>query len=415
VGRGVQALRSRLGVSTRPEAAEGRPAPKASARDANEQSMVGPVNEPKPRVAIVFGGRSSEHAISCITAGSVLRAIDRERYDVVPIGVTVDGRWVLERDEPERLAISDGQLPEVDEKGTAVVLANDPDNHALVAFDPVDVPRTLGDVDVVLPLLHGPYGEDGTLQGLLEMAGVRYVGAGVLASAVGMDKHYAKVIYQAHGFAVAPYTVIQPRDWERDRFACAESVASLGWPVFVKPARGGSSIGITKVNARSGLEAAVEEARRFDPKVIVEAGVADARELECGVLQGLNGADPEASVIAEIACDSEVEFYDFDTKYLEGSEEHVTLTMPAELPAEQTTRIRGLAVKAFEAIGAEGLARVDFFLRPDGTVLLNEINTMPGFTPASAFPRMWAASGLDYPALIDRLIQLALQRPTGLR
>lgn len=377
--------------------------------------MVGPVNEPKPRVAIVFGGRSSEHAISCVTAGSVLRAIDRERYDVVPIGITVDGRWVLERDEPDRLAITDGRLPEVDEKGTGVVLANDPENHALVAFDAVDVPRTFGDVDVVLPLLHGPYGEDGTLQGLLEMAGVRYVGAGVLASAVGMDKHYAKLLYQAQGFTVAPYTVIHAKDWERDPAACAESVASLGWPVFVKPARGGSSIGITKVSAPSGLAHAIEEARTYDPKVIVEAAVKDARELECGVLQGLDGADAEASVVAEIACDSEVEFYDFETKYLVGSEEHVELILPAELPDGQTERIRDLAVRAFETIGAEGLARVDFFLRPDGQIFLNEINTMPGFTPTSGFPRMWAASGLDYPALIDRLIQLALQRPTGLR
>ncbi len=370
-------------------------------------------NGPKPRVAVVFGGRSSEHAVSCLTAGSVLRAIDHDRYDVVPIGITLDGRWVLEREEPERLAIEGGRLPEVDEKGTAVVLANDTDN-GLVALDAATGPATLGQVDVVFPLLHGPFGEDGTLQGLLEMAGVRYVGAGVLSSAIAMDKAYAKLVFQANGFPVAPYTVLEPGAWDRDHSACEEAVASLGYPVFVKPTRGGSSIGITRVNRPSDLANAVEKARQFDPKVLVESAVESAREIECGVLESLDGGPPEASPVAEICYDREFEFYDFEAKYLD-DEAHVDLRLPADLPSDVERQVRQLAVTAFKAISAEGLARVDFFLRADGTVLLNEINTMPGFTPYSMFPRMWDAAGLDYPALVDRLLQLALRRPTGLR
>ncbi|REF35234.1 D-alanine--D-alanine ligase family protein [Thermasporomyces composti] len=367
----------------------------------------------KPRVAVVFGGRSSEHAVSCVTAGSVLRALDRDKYDVVPIGITTDGRWVLERDEPERLVIQAGRLPEVDEKGTAVVLAND-DERGLVCLDPAAGPTALGRIDVVFPVLHGPFGEDGTLQGLLEMAGVRYVGAGVLASAVAMDKHYAKLILQANGFPVAPYTVITRRAWETDRAACQEAVDSLGYPVFVKPARGGSSIGITKVRQRADLPEAVEEARRYDPKVVVEAAVLNAREIECGVLESLDGGRPEASVVAEICYDTEYEFYDFQAKYLD-DETHVDLRLPADLEPSVAQEVQDMAIRAFEALSVEGLARVDFFLREDGTLLLNEINTMPGFTPYSMFPRMWAASGLDYPSLVDRLVQLALRRPLGLR
>jgi D-alanine-D-alanine ligase len=375
-----------------------------------------PEEEParKPRVAIVFGGRSSEHAVSCVTAGSVMRAIDRSRYDVVPVGITLDGRWVLERDEPERLAIAGGQLPEVDEKGQAVLLMHDASRGSLVTLDAGDVPSTLGDVDVVFPLLHGPFGEDGTLQGLLEMASIRYVGAGVLSSAVSMDKHYLKMVFQAHGLPVAPYAVLQPGEWEHDRPACAESVASLGYPVFVKPARGGSSIGISKVSGPAELEYAVEHARQFDPKVIVEASVDGARELEVGVLQSLDTRPvPEASVVAEIKVDGTRDFYDFEAKYV--SDEDVELVVPAELEPGEEESVRSMAVQAFEAVSAEGLARVDFFLRPDGLVVLNEINTMPGFTPLSMFPRVWAASGVDYPELVDRLIQLALRRPTGLR
>lgn len=361
----------------------------------------------------MFGGRSSEHAISCATAGSVLAAIDRDAYDVVPVGISTEGRWVLEADDAERLAITDGKLPEVDPHGAGVVLASDPGSRELVVSEPGQVPRTLGEVDVVFPLLHGPWGEDGTIQGLFEMAGVRYVGAGVLASAVGMDKHYMKLVFQAHDLPVIPYVVIKPREWEHDKLACLNRVDSLEFPVFVKPARGGSSLGISKVSDRTDLATAVEEARQLDPKVIVEHAAVGAREIECGVLEGYDGAAPQVSVVAEIKVDQTYEFYDFEAKYL--GDEHVELVVPADVPGEVAERIRGLAVEAFESIGCEGLARVDFFYTPSGEVLVNEVNTMPGFTTRSMFPRVWAASGLDYPALVDRLIQLALRRPTELR
>jgi D-alanine-D-alanine ligase len=368
----------------------------------------------KPRIAVVFGGRSSEHAVSCATAGSVLAALDAGRYDVVPVGITRDGRWVLESADPARLAItSPDRLPEVDGSRSTVALSRQDEASDLVVHEPGAVPRTLGEVDVVFPLLHGPWGEDGTLQGLLEMSGVRYVGSGVLASAVGMDKHYMKVVLASHGLPVLPYTVITPAGWEADRAACAESVASLGYPVFVKPARGGSSIGISKVHGPDELDAAVEEARRHDPKVLVEVSAEGGREVECGVLQGFGTNPADTSVVAEISVDPAHEFYDFAAKYL--PEEQTRLDVPADLPDPVAARIRELSAQAFEVLSCEGLARVDFFVLPDDRVVINEINTMPGFTPSSMFPRMWAATGLDYPALVDRLVQLALHRGTGLR
>jgi D-alanine-D-alanine ligase len=368
----------------------------------------------KPRIAVVFGGRSDEHAISCVTAGSVLRAIDGDRYDVVPVGITHDGRWVLESGDPERLAITSAdKLPEVDGSRASVAIAQQDTASEVVVHEPGAVPRTLGEVDVVFPLLHGPWGEDGTIQGLLEMAGVRYVGAGVLASAVGMDKHYMKVILQSHGLPVLPYTVITSRDWRRDHPAAVETVDSLGYPVFVKPCRGGSSIGISKVHSSDELDAAVEEAARHDPKVLVEVAAEGGREVECGVIQGFGDNPPDASVVAEIVVAGDHEFYDFAAKYL--PEESTTLTVPADLADDVTDRIRQLSVEAFEVLSVEGLARVDFFVLPDDRVVVNEVNTMPGFTPSSMFPRMWDASGLPYPQLVDRLIQLALHRDTGLR
>jgi D-alanine-D-alanine ligase len=368
----------------------------------------------KPRVALVFGGRSGEHPISCITAGSVLAAIDRDRYDVVPVGITTDGRWVLESGDPERLALTaPDKLPSVDVGAAPVALSHGSRGSELTLSEPGEVPRALGEVDVVFPLLHGPWGEDGTIQGLLEMSGVRYVGAGVLASAVGMDKHYMKIVLQAQGLPVLPYTVITPRGWERDKSACLEAVHSLGYPVFVKPARGGSSLGISKVHDRSGLEAAVETAREHDPKVLVEVAAEGGREIECGVIGGFGDNPPDTSVPAEIRIAGEHEFYDFAAKYL--PEEQTSLDVPADVPESVTRRVQELAAAAFEALGCEGLARVDFFLLPDDRLVINEINTMPGFTPSSMFPRMWAATGLDYPALVDRLVQLALQRDTGLR
>jgi D-alanine-D-alanine ligase len=367
----------------------------------------------KPRIAVVFGGRSSEHAISCITAANVLQVIDRDKYDVVPVGITTSGHWVLESGDPEHLSISDGKLPEVDVTAMPVVFSGD---RELVVHEPGEVPNTLGEVDVVFPLLHGPWGEDGTIQGLLEMSDIRYVGSGVLASAVGMDKHYMKVVFAAAGLDVTPYVVIRDRDWSRDPQACREAVDKLGYPVFVKPARGGSSLGISKVNSLDELDEAVAEARAHDPKVLVEAAAKSPREIEVGVLGGLNNAPATASVCGEIAVSGGGhEFYDFETKYLPEGDEFAALSIPAELPEDIAAEIRAQALTAFDAIEAEGLARVDFFLDADQRVIINEINTMPGFTPKSMFPQLWAASGIDYKELVDRLLTLAMTRATGLR
>src|SRR6478672_11910985 len=379
--------------------------------------MVEPMTEPtpnrKPRVAVVFGGRSSEHGISCVTAGSVLQAIDRDAYDVVPVGIATDGRWVLESGDPERLRIeSADKLPTVDGAGAPIALAQHVGSTDLVVTEPAQPPRTLGEVDVVFPLLHGPWGEDGTIQGMFEMAGVRYVGAGVLASAVSMDKAYMKVVLQAAGLPVMPSVTVTAREWERDAQECRERAGTLGYPLFVKPARGGSSFGISKAHDASELDECIEEALRHDPKVLLEVSAEGAREVECGVLQALDGS-PETSVPAEIRVTGDHEFYDFAAKYL--PEEATELDVPANLPPGKAEEMQALAARAFEAVGCEGLARVDFFVMPDGSLVVNEINTMPGFTPTSMFPQMWAATGVDYPALVDRLIQLALRRDTGLR
>ncbi len=369
----------------------------------------------KPRVAVLFGGRSSEHAISCVTAGSVLEAIDRETYDVVPIGIAKDGRWVLESGDSSRLAIGGpDELPEVDASLPVLSIAQDGGAGSMVVHEPGAVPHALGHVDVVFPVLHGPFGEDGTIQGLFEIADVRYVGSGVLASSVGMDKHYMKVVFAGAGLPQLPYVVLTDRQWSRDPERCRAEVDALGYPVFVKPCRGGSSIGISKVRSREELDAALEEARRWDPKVVVEAAAGEgAREIECGVLESLGGAAPETSVVAEITVEGDHDFYDFAAKYL--PEEATRLDVPADLEDRVADEVRRLSAAAFEALSCEGLARVDFFLLEDGRVVLNEINTMPGFTPTSMFPRMWDASGLPYPDLVDRLLQLALRRRTGLR
>jgi D-alanine-D-alanine ligase len=358
----------------------------------------------KPRVAVVFGGRSSEHAISCVSAGSVLGAIDRSRYDVVPVGISREGRWVLVKDDPELLSIRGRELPSVDPSGTALALPGDPTAGGLVVLDPGQVPRELGDVDVVFPLLHGPYGEDGTIQGLLEMAGIPYVGAGVLASAVALDQEYMKVVLAARGLPVGRYAVHRV-DGE------VPDVTALGFPLFVKPARGGSSVGISRVSDAADLPAALALAHEHDPKALIEQGLV-GREIECAVLEGVNGGPAEASVPGEIrVVGAGHEFYDFEAKYLD---DVVELDAPADLPAGVTESVRSLACQAFEALGCESLARVDFFV--DGeTVVVNEVNTMPGFTPKSMFPMLWAASGLGYPALVDRLVTTALARRPGLR
>lgn len=365
------------------------------------------------RVAVVFGGRSSEHAISCVTAGSVLQAIDRDKYDVVPIGIATDGRWVLEADDPQRHRITGpGQLPAVDGSRSPVALAPTSEGTGLVVSEPAETPRALGEVDVVFPLLHGPWGEDGTIQGLFEMSDVRYVGSGVLASAVSMDKAFMKVVLKDAGLPVMPSVTVTAREWKADPQAVRERVAELGYPLFVKPARGGSSIGIAKAHTPDEIDKAVEGALEHDPKVLVEVSAEGAREIECGVLEALDGG-VETSLPAEIRITGAHEFYDFEAKYL--PEEHTELDVPAVLPDGVEERMRAMAAAAFTAVGCEGLARVDFFLMPDGSLVVNELNTMPGFTPLSMFPQMWAATGVGYGELVDRLLTLALQRDTGLR
>jgi D-alanine-D-alanine ligase len=366
----------------------------------------------KPTVAIVFGGRSSEHAVSCATAAGVMRAIDRDVYDVLPIGIAKDGRWVVVSDDTGALELLPGHLPEVDGSGAAVLVPLSTTERLIRVLEPGAPPTALGEVDVVFPLLHGPFGEDGTIQGLLELGDIRYVGSGVLASAVMMDKHYMKIVFTGHGLPVGPYVVITDREWQRDPAASMDAVAVLEWPVFVKPARAGSSMGITKVSEPEALRAAIEFAREHDPKVIVESGIV-GREIECGVLEGRDGAPPRTSEVGEIQVVQGHDFYDFEAKYLAGAD--VDLSCPAKVPDEVAEEVRRIAAAAFQAAGCEGLARVDCFYTEHGDVLLNEINTMPGFTPQSMYPRMWAASGLAYPDLIDELIQLALVRRTGLR
>jgi D-alanine-D-alanine ligase len=364
---------------------------------------------------VVFGGRSTEHAISCASAGLVLSAIDPERYEVLPIGITTDGRWVLTSGDPARLALSGsgGALPSVESVavGGAEIV---PVSGALQVREPGEVPRDLGEVDLVLPLLHGAYGEDGTLQGLLEMTGTRYAGAGVLASAAGMDKEYMKLILSARGLPIVRHVVVHDRSWSTglvERKRVLDEIAELGWPVFVKPARGGSSIGIFRVTGPADLEAAIEAARAHDPKVLAEEAV-DGMEIECAVLEGLDGGPPQASLPGQVLVDERSEFYDFEAKYLASQ---TTMRIPAPVPVAVAERIRQLACAAFDALSCEGLARVDFFYTTGGKVLVNEINTMPGMTPASAFPMMWAATGLPLPQLIDRIIQTALRKRPGLR
>ncbi|WP_181802281.1 D-alanine--D-alanine ligase family protein [Streptomyces shenzhenensis] len=370
----------------------------------------------KPRVAVVFGGRSSEHGISMVTAGAVLSAIDRTKYEVLPIGITREGRWVLTADDPDRMAITERRTPEVADLAESaeggVVLPVDPANREVVYSEPGSVPKALGEVDVVFPMLHGPYGEDGTLQGLLELSGVPYVGSGVLASAVGQDKEYMKRVFASFGLAVGPYLVIRPREWRQNESAARKRIVDFagehGWPLFVKPARAGSSIGITKVDGLSGLDEAIAEAQSHDPKILIEAAVR-GREIEVGVLEFEDG--PRASVPAEIPPPSEHAYYDFEAKYIDSTPGIV----PAPLTPEETAEVQKLAVDAFEAASCEGLVRADFFLTETGEFVINEINTMPGFTPISMYPQMWQATGVAYPELIDRLIQAALNRSTGLR
>ena len=345
------------------------------------------------RVAVVYGGRSSEHAISCVSAGSILRHLDPQRFEVIPVGITRDGSWLREDADPSQLAISDGRLPEVSGH-TATPLA-------LAA-------EILASVDVVFPILHGPYGEDGTIQGLLELAGLPYVGAGVFASAAGMDKEFSKKLMGAAGLPIGDYVVLRPKQ----AAPTSEEIERLGFPMFVKPARGGSSIGVSRVLDVTELPEAIAEARRHDPKVIIEAAI-DGREVECGVLEFPDGS-VKASAIGEIRVavgGRDDSFYDFETKYLDDAAE---LDVPAKVDDDTADVLRELAIRTFNSLDCQGLARVDFFLTKDGPVV-NEINTMPGFTTISMYPQMWSASGIEYDTLVGTMVETALARGTGLR
>ncbi|HJQ46381.1 MAG TPA: D-alanine--D-alanine ligase family protein [Amycolatopsis sp.] len=357
----------------------------------------------KTRVAVVFGGRSSEHTISCVSAGSVLANLDPERFEIVPIGITREGGWVLGTSDPRALEIRGRELPSVSE-GKALVLAGDPTRTELVGIDAGT--DALGGVDVVFPVLHGAFGEDGTIQGLLELAELPYVGAGVLASAAAMDKEYAKKLLAAEGLPVGTYAALRRNQSTVD----VEDRERLGLPVFVKPSRAGSSIGITKVTAWDQLDDAITHARETDPKVLIEAAVV-GREVECGVLEFPDGR-VEASLPAEIRVLAEDKWYDFETKYLG---EDAELDIPAKLDDAVTERLRALAVEAFRALDCQGLARVDFFVGEDGELTINEVNTMPGFTTTSAYPKMWAVTGMDYRSLLTTLVETAVARGTGLR
>jgi len=367
----------------------------------------------KIRVALFFGGRSSEHGISCATAGGVLGAIDRTKYEVVPIGITPDGILTLQPDDPTGLTLA-AELPVVRDNGTRVFLPESAATREFTVQDVDGTTRSLGEIDIAFPILHGPFGEDGTIQGLFELVGLPYVGNGVLASALGMDKHFTKTVLAGAGIEVAPWVTVtrarlaqdagdgssgHDRPWRR-------RMEALGLPVFVKPARAGSSVGVTKVKSWDDLDAALDVAFAEDHTVLVEQTIV-GREVECAVLQGRDDAAPRVSVAGEIVLTTR-EFYDFDAKYHDAP--GVELVCPADLPAGDLAEMQRIAARAFEAIGGAGLARIDFFFTGEGFVL-NEINTMPGFTPISMFPACWLASGVSYPELIDELIQLGLTTP----
>ena len=367
----------------------------------------------RPRVALIFGGDSSEHGVSCLTAASVMSAIDHTRYEVIGLGITPSGRWTqVSPDEVRAMTVVDGTLPSVSEDNPDAVLMRTAHGCQVGTREGESLSQ-VRDVDVAFALLHGPFGEDGTIQGMFEMVGVRYVGAGVAASAIGMDKHVMKMVLAAAGIPMGPYTIVQPHEWTADPDSAITAASALRFPVYVKPARGGSSLGISRVTAPEGLGAAIVAARQYDPKVIIEQGFIDVREIECAVLGSPGDAAPRTSLLGEIRMHTEDAFYDFDAKYL--PEEQVSLLVPAQVDDALEARVQELASRTFRAVGCEGLARVDTFVTPDGEVFVNEINTMPGFTKFSMFPMLWQASGIEYPELIAELIRLAIARPLGLR
>jgi D-alanine-D-alanine ligase len=360
------------------------------------------------RVGVLFGGRSGEHEISLISARSVMRVMDPEKYEVVPIGITKEGRWLASGDPMAALSQGDEGL------SRPVALLGDPACRGVVSLkelEPHLARALLAELDVVFPVLHGPYGEDGTVQGLLDLAGIPYVGAGVAASALGMDKVLFKDVMRAHGIPVVQYIVVKRKEWERDPEGVLDRVEQeLGYPVFTKPANLGSSVGVNKCRNRKELARGLTDAAQYDRKLLVEAAVPQAREIEVSVL---GNDDPIASVPGEIIPSRE--FYSYAAKYLDDGERASQLLIPAPLPEEVAERVRELAIRAYLAVDCAGMARVDFLLsRETGELYVSELNTIPGFTAISMYPKLWEASGIPYPELIDRLIGLALERRADL-
>ncbi|MBM6695857.1 D-alanine--D-alanine ligase [Bifidobacterium pullorum subsp. saeculare] len=371
----------------------------------------------KKRIVVLYGGKADEHPISCISTAGVLKAMDTERFEPIPVGITKSGQWIVNGEDPRGWDLSGDALPEVKVTPQSRPVLLDVSRGCdgfLVGGDTVE---SLGHIDAVLPVLHGPYGEDGTIQGLLEMMNVPYVGCGVLASASCMDKHYTKVLLNAAGIATAPGITLDARSFDAsDGFASDAAAimaeveaAGLRYPLFVKPSRAGSSFGVTKVEREGDaaeLAAAVFEASHHDWRVLIEQGI-DAREIECAVLCAKPGDEPKASWPGEIVLDRREDggdqFYDFDSKYMDSSASHVEV--PANLPEETLQRVRETAIKAFKAVDGMGLSRVDSFVTADGRIMINEINTMPGFTPISMYPKAWEATGLSYTDLITTLIE----------
>jgi D-alanine-D-alanine ligase len=358
----------------------------------------------KMRVGVIFGGRSGEHEVSLASARSVMNAMDKEKYEIVPIGITKDGRWIAGGDPMRALTSGDESL------GRPAALLGDPSRRGLMRLKDTEraVEATrIAELDVVFPVLHGPYGEDGTVQGLLELAGVPYVGADVTGSALGMDKSIFKDVMRAHGLPIADYVVVKRKEWHTDPEGVMDRIEGrLGYPLFTKPACLGSSVGITKCRDRAGFAAGLAEAARYDRKLLIEAAVPAAREIEVSVL---GNDEPIASVPGEIMPSRE--FYSYAAKYLDEGDQASELLIPAPLPPEMAERARDLAVRAYVAIDCSGMARADFLLsRETGDLYVNELNTIPGFTAISMYPKLWEASGISYPELIDRLIELALER-----
>jgi D-alanine-D-alanine ligase len=373
----------------------------------------------KLRVGVIYGGRSGEHEVSVASAASIIKNLDRTRYEPVPIRIEKDGRWTIADKVPTAISAAEvieqarASAARQIRPGRETVMVAHPSEDTLITFErrlnvrgETDVEHAvvtgLG-LDVIFPVLHGPFGEDGTVQGLLELANIPYVGPGVMASAVGMDKAVMKRVFQADGLPVAPWRSFTYRDWQTSRADVEARLLALGLPLFVKPANLGSSVGISKVKTAGDLGAAVDLACGFDRKIVVEAGVPDARELECAVL---GNDDPHASVAGEVIPSRE--FYDYEAKYLDAGSKTV---IPADLPADTAAAVQRLSIAAFKSVDAAGMSRVDFLLsRTTGELFVNEINTIPGFTTISMFAKLWEASGVPYAALVDRLIQLALER-----